>query len=110
MKYRFKTKEEFQEDGLWIDNFELSDEGYPYNWCSEGEMNHYLGEDIPEEHNESNVRGEYFSMDGWSFSPKDIVEAETLEQRVEKFKLINSLITNKMNKAQVKKPAKLEFV
>lgn len=110
MKYRFKTKEEFQEDGLWIDNAKLSDEGYPDYWCSEGDMNHYLGQDIPEEHNESILRKKEFRIDGWSFKPEHIVEAKTLEQRVEEIKLINSLITNKMNKAQVKKSAKVQVV
>ena len=43
-KYRFKTREEFIRDGLWNDEYNCPDE-----WAWKGEMNKYLGKDVPDE-------------------------------------------------------------
>lgn len=68
-KYRFKTKEEFIQDGLWRENL-------PYLWNSEGKMNKYLGQDIPEEFNDSCDMGVGFRYEGWHFSFNDYVLKE----------------------------------
>lgn len=70
-KYRFKTKEEFIRDGLWREN-------HPYIWNSGGNMNKYLGQDIPEEFNDKCDRGVGFNYEGWSFSSNNYVLKETL--------------------------------
>lgn len=71
-KYRFKTREEFELIGRWID-----DHGCPQGWAYEGEMNHYLGQEILASDCialcESN---DEFDMDGWSFSNHDYVVIE----------------------------------
>ena len=68
-KYRFKTKEEFIQDGLWREN-------YPYLWNSSGKMNKYLGQDIPEEFNDKCDKGVGFDYEDWSFSSNDYVLKE----------------------------------
>ena len=45
-KYRFKTKKEFIRDGLWDDKYNC-----PEEWNLEGQMNKYLGTNVPEEFN-----------------------------------------------------------
>ena len=45
-KYRFKTKEEFIRDGLWDEKYNCPDK-----WALDGEMNKYLGKDVPNEFN-----------------------------------------------------------
>jgi hypothetical protein len=72
-KYRFKTKEEFKADGQWdkIDHC-------PIGWNFEGEMNHYLGQDVPEEYNESIEDREHFYMDTWSFKSTNCILKENV--------------------------------
>jgi hypothetical protein len=79
-KYRFKTKEEFKADGQWdkIDHC-------PIGWNSEGEMNHYLGQDVPEGANESIENGQYFYedgkyfyIDGWTFESTNCILKENV--------------------------------
>lgn len=65
-KYRFKTKEEFIRDGLW---------GYAYSsplgWDICGNMNRFLGSDIPESLNKECDEGSGLMVDGWRFAPTD---------------------------------------
>ena len=71
-KYRFRTREEFELIGRWID-----DDGCPECWANDGDMNHYLGQEILASHCialcESN---DNFNMDGWVFSNHDYVVME----------------------------------
>jgi len=68
-KYRFKTEEEFKKEGLW-------DKNCPQRWTISGNMNKYLGQDIPEEFNRDCDDGKSFSYSGWSFSSLDYVLKE----------------------------------
>ena len=61
-KYRFKTQEEFIRDGQWYDEYDC-----PVGWSEDGDMNHYLGQDVPEGANENCDAGEEFEDDGWHF-------------------------------------------
>ena len=75
-KYRFKTREEFELIGRWIDEYEC-----PEGWAEGGEMNEYLGQEIVNSDCvalcESN---DEFRMDGWSFSNHDYVVMEEPEK------------------------------
>lgn len=70
-KYRFKTKEEFIRDGLWhhVDDV-------PINWNSDKEMNHYMGQDVPERFNEKCEYQKELEFDGWLFRSCDYVLKE----------------------------------
>lgn len=70
-KYRFKTQDEFIRDGQWDD-----DNHCPLGWSLTGEMNHYLGQDVPEEENESCDLNEGFEDDGWWFQSTNYVLKE----------------------------------
>ena len=70
-KYRFKTQDEFIRDGQWED-----DNHCPEGWHVDGDMNHYLGQDIPEGANESCDLAEGFYDDGWSFEHTNYVLKE----------------------------------
>jgi hypothetical protein len=79
-KYRFKTEEEFKADGQW-DKINHC----PIGWNSDGEMNHYLGQDVPEEYNESIEDGQYFYedgkyfyIDGWTFESTNCILKENV--------------------------------
>lgn len=61
-KFRFKTEQEFKEDGNWSDVYNC-----PTYWAFTKEMNKYLGQDVPESHEYYCERNETFSLDGWSF-------------------------------------------
>lgn len=67
-KYRFKTQDEFIRDGQWDDNNHC-----PLGWSLSGDMNHYLGQDVPEEANENCDLGEGFEDDGWEFESTNYV-------------------------------------
>lgn len=71
MKYRFKTQDEFIRDGQWDD-----DNHCPKGWSQSGEMNHYLGQDVPEEENKSCDLNEGFEDDGWWFESTNYVLKE----------------------------------
>jgi len=95
--YRFKTKEEFIKDGLWISDYHLPEKGFPEKWNDEGEMNKYLGQEIPKNYNSTLKMNKPIRMDSWSFSVDDyvliekpVIEELTTEELVNKFK---SLIT-----------------
>lgn len=65
-KYRFKTKEEFIRDGLWNDKYNCPDE-----WAWEGQMNKYLGIDVPDEFNLQCDENESFEYNDWYFQNTD---------------------------------------
>ena len=73
-KYRFKTKEEFIRDGLWDEEHNCPDE-----WAWEGQMNKYLGIDVPDELNVYCNKKENLSYDGWYFQNTDYVLKEQQE-------------------------------
>lgn len=72
-KYRFKTEEEFSKDGTWNISQEC-----PEGWSWSGEMNEYLGTDVPVQFNHfidssasldsSVVSSKIFHLNGWSFN------------------------------------------
>ena len=67
-KYRFKTAQEFIRDGLWNHCDDV-----PCGWNSEGEMNKYLGMDVPEEFNSKCDGKQGINFDDWFFNPCDYV-------------------------------------
>jgi hypothetical protein len=120
-KYRFKTIEEFQSDDLWLeDSYSLSHDGYPREWCQDGDMNKYLGEEIPNKFNKHIERGHSFNMDGWTFRIDDvteIIEPEiSIEEALNQVKQLNqnSLKTKEKmatkTKNAVKNPVAEKFV
>ena len=73
-KYRFKTKEEFIRDGLWNEK-----NNCPHNWCHDGDMNEYLGIDVPDECIVYCDKNEEFKYDGWHFKSNEYVLKEQQE-------------------------------
>lgn len=84
-KYRFKTKEEFISDDLWIhDIHSQHDDGYPEEWCEEGSMNKYLGQEIPTKFNGHIKKGFDFEISSWIFrSECDVTEFIEPEVNIE---------------------------
>lgn len=121
-KYRFKTKEEFINDDLWIhDSCSSYDDGYPDHWAEDGEMNKYLGQEIPTKFNEHIEKGYEFEMHTWYFRPihdvTEFIEPEVnIEETLEQVKQLNknSLTTKKKmgttKKAVKKNPVAEKFV
>jgi hypothetical protein len=70
-KYRFKTQDEFIRDGQWNDEYDC-----PVGWNESGDMNHYLGEDVPIYLYERCDVNEDFTMDSWYFEPNNYVLKE----------------------------------
>jgi hypothetical protein len=70
-KYRFKTEQEFIRDGQWYVDYDC-----PIGWAECGQMNHYLGQDVPEGADESCDVGEGFNDDGWYFESTNYVLKE----------------------------------
>ena len=56
-KYRFKKREEFIRDGLWDEKFNCPDK-----WALSGQMNKYLGKDVPDELNVHCDENEEFNI------------------------------------------------
>lgn len=108
-KYRFKIQKEFEDDGLWDDEYEVPDE-----WNGDGDMNHYMGKDVPDNFIKKIEAGHSFHDGDWIFQAHDCilkeVEELSLEQILEQIKLNNqnSLITKKKMKTTTKKAAKTE--
>ena len=73
-KYRFKKREEFIRDGLWDERYNCPD-----NWASDGEMNKYLGKDVPDELNVHCNKKEEFIYDNWLFQNTNYVLKEQQE-------------------------------
>jgi MoxR domain in the MoxR-vWA-beta-propeller ternary systems len=65
-KYRFKTKEELKEEDYWDDDYNC-----PYNWDSDGGMNHYMGKPVNDNFTskieEHSAGGESFLVGDWYF-------------------------------------------
>jgi len=109
-KYRFKTEEEFKDDGLWDDQCEVPDE-----WCSDGNMNHYMGKDVPDEFIKRIDAGHSFSDGDWTFESHDCIlkeEEVNIEEVLEQIKLNNqnSLINKQTMKKVSTKPGTPNFV
>jgi hypothetical protein len=120
-KYRFKTKEEFVIEGLWIEDDSNHNNGYPGDWCSDGNMNKYIGQDIPDRYNSHMDRDKPFNMDGWSFEPNDYVlnKEINIEETLEQLKQLNQLNQNSLKTKEkmttktenaVKNPVSEKFV
>ena len=120
-KYRFKNKEEFIDDNLWVEDFySSSHDGYPREWCEEGGMNEYLGEEIPSTFNKHIEQGHSFDISGWTFRLDDVTEVIepeiSIEEALNQVKQLNqnSLKTKKMKKSVETKnqtnPATEKFV
>ena len=101
-KYRFKNREEFIRDGLWDE-----EDNCPYYWNSDGQMNKYLGMDVPDELNVHCNENEEFKYDGWLFQNTDYVLKEQqkyfddLSQHIGRY--IKALIDNPHSGWEVKK-------
>jgi hypothetical protein len=102
-KYRFKTREEFIDDGLWNE-----EDDCPNYWNEHGDMNHFMGQDIPDKFIRQIEGGYDFNHDDWTFRSNqcilnsiELTEEET--QEILKQVKNNSLITErKMKKATTK--------
>lgn len=77
-EYRFKTKSEFIDIGKWWNSMPAN-AGYPSNWASGLEMNHYLGKLLTKDQQEAvkdmldNGRDQVH-FDGWMFFNCDFTE------------------------------------
>ena len=110
-KYRFKTKEEFIDDDLWLeDSYSSSHDGYPQEWCEDGRMNKYLGEEIPNKFNNHIEQGYSFDMSGWTFRIDDVTEVIepeiNIEEALNQVKQLNSLKTKKKMATKTKNAVK----
>jgi hypothetical protein len=72
-KYRFKTEEEFRKEGLWYEH-------HPQRWNMSGNMNKYLGQDVPEKFNRACDDKIIIEYDGWAFNNQDYVLKESVSQ------------------------------
>ena len=101
-RYRFKTKEEFIRDGLWDE-----ENNCPDNWHFKGQMNKYLGTDVPEKFNIDCDKNNGFDYDDWVFSENDYVLKEQqkyfpdLSQHIGRY--IRALVDNPHSGSEVKK-------
>jgi len=118
-KYRFKTLEEFKEDGQWIDDsYSSSHRGYPEGWADCGAMNKYMGEDIPDIYNSEIEENTQFRIDGWVFNSScDYVLNKEIDitEVMNELKQLNSLktkekMTTKTKNAVKKNPVGDKFV
>lgn len=108
-KYRFKTKEEFQDDDRWVNNSWTSSlRGFPEGWADGGEMNKYLGQEVPDDYYSLIENQEDFKMDGWHFNPDDVIEEPevNIEETLEQVKQLNPLKTKKTMAKTAKTTAK----
>jgi len=102
-KYRFKTAEEFKADGLWSVDYNC-----PLNWNDEGNMNHYLGQIIPEEYYKYIESCYEFVYGNWSFKSRDCILIEESVELTDILEELNKLNQNSLiNKKTMKKEAKL---
>lgn len=101
-KYRFKTKEEFIRDGLWDEK-----DNCPNGWAFEGQMNKYLGADVPDECIVYCNKNEKFKYDDWLFQNTDYTLKEQqkyfpdLSQHIGRY--IRALVDNPHLGNEVKK-------
>jgi hypothetical protein len=85
-KYRFKTAQEFASEGRWSKPYGSSTY-VPENWEDEGDMNHFLGQDISNEYNALvdnaiKERTEFCYKD-WIFSEIDVVLKNPLPEMID---------------------------
>lgn len=87
-KYRFKTEQEFKDDDQWEHHH-----GAPNEWASDGEMNKYMGEEVPDRYNKKIETCDSFSYNTWIFQPEDCIimkeELILIEEILEQIKLNN---------------------
>ena len=101
-KYRFKKREEFIRDELWDYEYDC-----PIFWNSEGEMNKYLGRDIPDEFNVYCDKNTSFTYGEWHFKSNEYVLKEQqeyfddLSQHIGRY--IKALVDNPNSGSGVKK-------
>jgi hypothetical protein len=105
-KYRFKSEQEFKDDGLWNDEYDIPDE-----WAEGGDMNDYMEQEVPDKFIKYIERDDTFEINGWVFRSNNCIikeiEEVNIEEVLEQIKLNNSLITKEKTMAtQVKKSAK----
>ncbi len=108
-KYRFKTKEEFQDDDCWQDDsFAGPLRGHPKGWADDGAMNKYLGQELPDKYNIYIEKRISFRMDNWHFEPDDAIEEPevNIKETLEQVKQLNSLKTKKTMTKTAKTTAK----
>ena len=105
-KYRFKTREEFIDDGLWNE-----EDNCPHHWNNHEEMNHFMGQDIPDKFIRQIEGGYDFNHDDWTFRSNqcmlnsvELTEEET--QEILKQLKNNSLITERKMKSTATKSVK----
>jgi len=103
-KYRFKTREEFEADGLWVEHNE--DYEGPENWNDAGDMDHFMGQDIPDTFIRQIELGQDFHLLDWAFRANECILNSielTEEETIEILKQVNkSLITKKKMKSTTK--------
>jgi MoxR-like ATPase len=106
-KYRFKTKEEFIEDGDWY----TRGTPHPRKWNDSGGMNHKMGQDVSDVYISQIEAGRTFSDGDWTYDPSNVIlkeeEVVNIEQVLEQIKLNNqnSLINKQTMKKASTKPA-----
>jgi hypothetical protein len=110
-KYRFKTKEEFKAEGRWKNSTSLSI-SRPEGWNTAGQMNQFIGQDIPDEYIEKIEGSDHFTYSNWSFHPKDFTLKELSEEEQQQLfnQIKNSLITKEKMEKQVVKTETKEVV
>jgi MoxR-like ATPase len=106
-KYRFKIREEFEDDDLWNEDYDC-----PENWNEDGEMNHFMGQDIPDKFINYIEFGKDFNHDDWSFranhcilNSTELSEEETKEilEQVNKSLIKEKKMSTKTSTKSVKK-------
>jgi hypothetical protein len=107
-KYRFKTKEEFEADGLWVEHNE--DYEGPIHWNDHGDMHHFIGQDIPDEFIKL-IEGRYdFNYSDWTFRANQcILNSEELSEEETKEilkQVTKSLIKERKMKSTTTKSVK----
>lgn len=108
-KYRFKTKEQFQDDDCWVnDSWAGPLRGYPNGWSDCGAMNKYLGQEVPDQYHKYIEQQVSFRIDSWHFEPDDVIEEPevNIEETLEQVKQLNSLKTKKTMTKTAKTTAK----
>jgi hypothetical protein len=98
-KYRFKIREEFEDDGLWNE-----EDNCPHHWNEHGDMNHFMGQDIPDAFINQIEGGYDFNYDDWTFRANQCILNSTelsekeITEILNQVKNNNSLITEKKMK------------
>lgn len=101
-KYRFKTREEFEADGLWSSFYNV-----PKHWNESHEMDDFIGQDIPDKFIRQIEGGYDFNHGDWTFRANQCIlnSIELSEEQVTEIlkQVNNSLITEKkMKNAETK--------